>query len=259
MKVYVLRERWGRYILSPRPPRRSIIPKEPIVVAGMPIHLVDWGEWSVRPFAERVIIWNFLAKIALDTLGLTGTQAIAWIQAQINAGIAFDLAWGLWTWAGAIALYFGVGFVLAYIAPAERSHIAEEVFPWRYLFRYEQRVWAADLVSVDIYRRPSYQICSEIGDIIVGENRMESTPWGVLDHWDTGHLWVQRKERFLHNEAWFWNNVWVQYIGLTTRTGSNLFRLRKGYVDPYIKEAPSGLKISPGFVCREWSPLYRMP
>lgn len=259
MKVYVLRERWGRYVLSPRPPTEEAIPKEADMRLGDPIHLIDWGDWVLRPYPERVIIWNLLAKIALDTMGLTGKAAIAWIQGVVTKTIAWELVWSNWVWAGGIGVYAAAMFVLAYSAPAQRKFTWEAVYPWRYLFRYESRVWAADLFMIGVEGKLYYTVCSLVGDIIVGENRRESTSMGPLDHWDTGHLWVQRKDRLLHHEGWFWSEVWVDFIGVLTHVAENIYVLQEGFSDPYASELPVPYKVPVALLCKEWDPDYQMP
>ncbi len=259
MKLYVLRERWGRYLLSPRGPAEKPIPKEPVVEAGVGIEMIDWGDWAVRPFAERVIIWNFLVRVAVDTLGLYGPKAIAFIQASITQSIIWEATWGLWLWAGAIGVYAAVMFALVYFGPVQRKFVSQEVFPWRYLFRYQSKVWAADLYMIGKERKLYYRICSEIGEIIVGEDRMAPTLVGIMDVWDTGHLWQQRRDSWMKHECWLWSYAFVEYIGNLTHVAENVYVLKKGFTDPYTKELPVPYKVPDEFLCREWRPDYRMP
>lgn len=259
MKLYVLRERWGRHIVSSTEPSEKTVPKAPIVAAGIGIDMVDWGDWILRPVAERVIIYNVLVSYALDTLGLHAPNVIPWVNAAIAKSIAFEATWGMWFWAGAIAVYAGIVLILVYSAPDQRELYIQEVYPWRYLFRYESRVWAADLIAVSRKGRPYYNICFEIGDIIVGENRGESTPMGFLDHWNTGYIWQQRRDRLFRHDVVMWFACYVEFIGLCEHIGSDLYALKYAYRDPYIAEVPRPYVVPTQFRCREWDSGYRFP
>lgn len=259
MKLYVLRERWGHHTISSREPSEKTVPKDPIVRAGIGINMVDWGDWIIRPVAERVIIYNVLVSYALDTLGLHAPHVIPWVNAAIAKSIAFELTWGMWLWAGAIAVYAGVVLILVYSAPAQHDLYIQEVFPWRYLFRYQSRVWAADLIAISRRGRPYYNICYEIGDVIVGEDRSVHTRMGVLDRWNTGYIWQQRRDRFLRHDVVMWFDCYVEFIGFCEHIGPDLYVLKYEYRDPFISELPRPFVVPTQFRCREWDSSYRFP
>lgn len=257
MKLYVLRERWGKYVVSSREPEETTIPEEPVAEAGVGFDMIHWGDWALKPFAEKVIIYNFLAKFAIGTMRLYGPAAVTFINQQIARSIAYEAAWGLWTIAGLVAVYAAVIAVMVYYSPDLEDFVAEETFPYRYIMRYQSRIWAADLWYMTREGRPVYRICSRIGDVIIGEDRNVFYPLGSADKWDTGHVWLQRRDRFIKHESWAWSLVWVQYIGSLFNMGLDGYKLKMPAVDPYTSELPPGF-MNP-FLCREWNPAYKMP
>lgn len=257
MKVYVLRERWGRYTRSARAPEEKEIPTVPVVEAGVGFDMITWGDWALRPFAEKVIIYNFLAKVAIDQLGMYGPHAIHFINQQIVRGIAFEYAWGLWLWAPAVAVYGGIIVLAYYYSPRQVEFVTREEFPERYLMRYGSTVWAADLFRINLKGRPIYSLCYEIGNIIVGEKQHTYHPLGPADRWDTGYTWVQRRDRFMDHQAWIWKDVWAEFIGYAENIGAGLYKLRLPYKDHYSKEMPPGFR-NP-VTCQDWIPRIRVP
>ena len=221
--------------------------------------MVDWAEWGIRPIAERVLIFNVLVSYALDTLGLHAPHVIPWVQAAIAKSIAFEMTWSAWLWGGAIAVYAGVMLILVYSSPATRELYVQEVYPWRYLFRYQSRVWAADLIAVSRKGRPYYNVCYEIGNIIVGENRGERIPLGFVDNWNTGYIWQQRRDRIFRHDLVMWFTCYVEFIGLCEHIGENLYALRYAFRDPYIAELPRPYIVPHEFRCREWDSAYKWP
>lgn len=257
MKLYVLRERWGKYVLSSRAPEESPIPEEPVAKAGVGFDMIHWGDWATKPFAEKVIIYNFLAKYAIETMKLYGPTAVRFINWRIAQGIAYEAAWGLWTIAGLVAAYAAVLAVMVYYAPDVVDLVTAETFPYRYIMRYNEKIWQADLGYTSYRRKGVYGLCGEIGSCVIGEDRNVYYPLGRADQWDTGYLWIQRKDRFIHHESWAWSNVWVEFIGFLYRQDYGAYILKAGYTDPYISELPPGFR-NP-YYCREWNPDYKYP
>lgn len=257
MKLYVLRERWGNYVISSRAPGLGEMPPDPIEKAGVGFDMITWGDWGLKPFSEKVIIYNFFAKYAIDHLGFYGPKAVTWINSAIARGIAYEARWALWRFGGLLAVYAGVMFMMAYYSPDTEDFIMNEVAPIRYLMRYNERVFLADLRGIDADGKPRYYYCDLAGDVLIGEKRRVSYPLGPADHWDTGFAWVQRRGRFMNYESWSWSDVFVEYIGLLEHLGDGHYHLKAGYRDPYVSELPPGF--ANRYLCREWNPEYRMP
>lgn len=257
MKLYVLRERWGKYVLSSRAPGAVEIPPEPVEEAGVGIHMIDWGDWWLIPFAEKVIIWNYLATYAIDYLGLSGSAAVKFIQLSITKSIAREAAWVLWKFAGLVGVYAAISMIAVYYSPDVVDFVMAETAPIRYIMRYRERLWMADLRRITDAGKPEYRCYALIGDVLIGEQRNVFYPLGRADRWDTGFTWVQKKSRFIHYESWSWSDVWVEYIGLMENLGGDNYSLKAGCVDPYVAELPPGFYNL--YIGREWDPDYRVP
>lgn len=257
MKLYVLRERWGKYVLSSRAPEEVQLPEEPIAKAGVGFDMIHWGDWALKPFSEKVIIYNFLAGYAIETMKLYGPRAVAFINLRIAQGIAYEARWMLWRFAGLVGVYAAIMAVMVYYSPDVSEFIMAETFPYRYIMRYESEIWLADLGYVTRRGKAVYGTCGYIGECVIGEDRNIRFPFGFGDHWDTGYAWVQRRDRFIHHESWAWSDVFVEFIGFMYQQEFGAYVLRQGFTDPYISELPLGF-VNP-FLCREWDPDYKMP
>lgn len=257
MKVYVIREWWGRHVRSTKAPDQVAIPPGPVAKAGVAFDMIHWGDWALKPFAEKVIIYNFLAKFAIESLGLYGPAAVKFINASIAQSIIYEATWGLWYAVGLVALYAAVVTVMVYYAPDETSYRAEEVFPYRYVMRYNEWLGAADLYSISDKGRPCYKIVGAIGEVIIGEDRNTYYPLGPADKWDTGFLWLRRRSRFLNHQCYAWDRVWAEFIGFAVSRGGGFYELKDGFTDSYIKEIP--IPFTNPYFGREWDIDYKFP
>jgi len=261
MKLYVVLERGGQYMTSVRAVRfATTVAEEPeIIITGLGLDRADWAEWSEMAYPAKVIIWNYLVRIAVNDLGMSGQAVIHFVNDNIVGMIAKEKIWTIWSVSTTVFLLAALGVWIYYTAKPEHEYIQPRIFPERYVLRDRTHIYAADLAHISDDGKCFYSICHDIGNCVCGEHHNISLEGRICDQWDTAHLWIQRRDRMLFHEVWRWLHVWVDYIGIATATGFGTFQLKKEFRDPYVQHLEWPFINREPTYCQQWDPEYHMP
>ncbi len=253
MKLYVLKILSGRYVKSPRKPiSRLVHDYRSEIEAGLPgMDWIEWGKMQFLPWFWQVAIFNWYMHLAIDVYGWERWPMV--VKAFVNTKL-FQYGEKMFLWK-VVALTMPTVIMLAavYIEnPEVRDIFITDVFPWRYLMRYHEYVWAVDLLKVDEDGTPHYSVCHDIGPVIQFEdwNRMYYAEKGDL--WSCSNLWVESRYKFMMYERWYYDLVLVDFIGYLSHTGPNLYTLHSGYTDPYVAEVIPPWRAGPDLLCKVW-------
>lgn len=243
MKLWMLKERWGKKVESPRRPwAPSAAEKAEVVtqLAGMPGWLVIPEQVYAPggPTLKIVMEWaNWAWWLGIALWGTNFVAVKAWVNFYIGRMAASYL---LASQVGKVlAVVFPPAIMLLIVWITNPSHtdfVDEYGYPWRYLMSYNERFWWADLVSISDHGWGQYIPCGEIELGPVLQFRDQGDGPGRVDRFELGHSWVQKRSRIGLYERWYWNVMWLEFIGFLTHLGGGYYALHYNYLDPWIQD-----------------------
>ncbi|MBA7479334.1 hypothetical protein ES707_14768 [subsurface metagenome] len=257
MQLYVLLERWGslsRSIRKPSRPSEEEIEEVRLEYAGLPPWLVlpDEHYMPGGPSLKTIMEWAFWSHLLARFV--YGKAHVA-VHVYVNRMIAQQAA--------AYLLASQIGKVIAYVVPPAlmvlivwlvnpvySEFVWEDVFPWRYIGAYKERLWWMDFLQFNRWGRPVYVICGEISGVRLTEVRNSYYKGGRADYWHMGSSWVQEKDELFNYRRWVWRDAWVEYIGFLGNIGGGRYVLQRPFSDPYLAEVPPGYVRPPELLCK---------
>jgi len=263
MRLYVLRERWGRLTRSIR---RPDLPKTPeqdldkaLEEARYPGYL-PWEDLDLKLPSD--FVWQmgkFLTLYGFRTLGLRGAQLHMWIRGvviSVNRRYVIGLAIAK---VGAYVVPPLIMLMIAYVGNPELvEFVAEEVSPQQYLLTYEDRVWYGDIIEIDSEQRGVYKLCRQCHLMKLIEYRNSFYKGMSVDMWELGHTWVEIKSRILKYQEWRWNLAWLEFIGVCYMQQHGIYRLQGSYTDPWVADVQAPWRKDPDDFC-DWSRDWEIP
>lgn len=257
MKLYVLLERWGslsRSIRRPSAPSAAEIEEVRLEYAGLPPWLILPDEYYVPggPSLRTIMEWAFWSHLLARFV--YGKAHVA-VHIYVNRMIAQQAA--------AYLLASQIGKVMAYVVPpllmvlivwlvnpVFSEFVSEDVFPWRYIGAYNEKLWWMSLVRVTEFGRPVYVKCGEISGVRLTEVRGQPYRGSYADYWHLGSSWIQVKDELFNYRRWVWRDAWVEWIGMLLSTSGAEYVLQWPFLDPYTAELWPGYVRPPELVCK---------
>lgn len=263
MKLYVLRERWGRLTETPFRPDSPKEPEQDLDKALEEARYPGYYPWDGLDLKlDPKFVWEIgkvLTLYGFRTLGLRGFHLHQWIRSVIiTVNHRYVIGLAIAKYGSFIALPLLMLAILYAVNPKFTEFIAEEVFPQQYLMTYEDRVWYADLALVDEEQRGVYHQCRQCHLMKLIEYRNSLFPRGPADMWELNHTWVEIKSRLLLHQEWRWNVAWVQFIGVCHSVFPGVYRLNERHTDPWVQDIQAPWRKDVADLC-DWSRDWEIP
>lgn len=114
---------------------------------------------------------------------------------------------------------------------------------WAYVMRYKERLWQAEITAVSDKQVGYYDRGGDFGGVIAYDSRNIQRVSGrdYIAFWPRRMVLAGRRLIFYH--IYDFKGFYVQFLGYMFDTGLGLYRLKKGYSDPY---KPEGFWRRPG-------------
>lgn len=255
MKLYKILKMVGDHGISVFPPEDQELPP-PVDLAGTPIeimirNLIVKGYTSQEAY-WMITAWAYHAKHDLNQLS-RGVQVFCEMcvrDCPPRAPVTEPIAWFL-----VLTVAVLVAAALGLYVWAVLDQDINVTFPsheWAYAMTYNERLWQAEILNVGTEQRGYYEHGVSMGYVVSSHDR------GVGGQHDRDWIWLKRGRVILEGRHPILYHVYrftgwhVQFLGVCTRIGNRVCKLRQGGYDPFL---PRGPWSRPGG--RRYTPTYR--
>lgn len=269
MLLYGCSELWyWEYTTIRKPDMLDILPVQQKAIEWLEVKKIDpymrprrdFEVTGLSPWGVPPEIWNdprffkMWQDIQEQLIGVGFSWAVASRMAAIVVmqvveklgGVAAALAGG--TSAVVIALAVGAALVLVaigifiWINPSIESSVVKKYPGYRYVMRYKERFWWADLVGCTLKGRNLYMKCEEVPGKIVEDS-------GKI--WKFNNTWFEQYRRGLLYYTNVYQLAYVRFVCFLEHGGGTHYYIQKGYHDGIAGDVRPGWTSEVALWCDE--------
>lgn len=109
---------------------------------------------------------------------------------------------------------------------------------WAYLMSYQERLWQGEVLTVGSKQIAYYERGALFGNVVSSHDRGSSSVGGRDWIWFLPGLMVLEGRRLIFYHVYRFSGFYVRFLGVMTKVGAGLYKLREGGEDRYKPYGP---------------------
>jgi len=125
----------------------------------------------------------------------------------------------------------------------------------RWLMRYEEKLWWADLVGTSMKGIEMFTRCQSIPGSVINDIRgprgrvpIQFVPGDTMLFYGT---WFETGWKLIYYQTISWTHIKASYVGLLEKVGSQFYRLLSGHDETWLGDVQPGYRKPPELWCAE--------